>query len=217
MDNHTHTHGHSHDHIDIYCERTGPEFWSEPVNAITNAAFLIAAALAYFAARRSGEVKPATYTLITLIAAIGIGSFLFHTFAVTWAKFADVIPIILFQLLFIWVYTRDQISWGVGKTLILIGGFFGLSVLSGLMPYDWFNGSQGYAPALIFLIGFAIHQIKAQQRYELLIAACVFITSLTFRTIDMYVCEALPLGVHFLWHILNAVVLYLSVKSLMKS
>ena len=29
--------------IDGYCERTGPEYWSEPVNAVTNAAFLIAA------------------------------------------------------------------------------------------------------------------------------------------------------------------------------
>jgi hypothetical protein len=29
--------------VDAYCERTGPEYWSEPVNAVTNLAFLIAA------------------------------------------------------------------------------------------------------------------------------------------------------------------------------
>ena len=28
--------------IDAYCERTDPSYWSEPVNAVTNAAFLIA-------------------------------------------------------------------------------------------------------------------------------------------------------------------------------
>ena len=32
--------------IDIYCERTAPGFWDEPFNALTNAAFLIAAAAA---------------------------------------------------------------------------------------------------------------------------------------------------------------------------
>ena len=29
--------------IDAYCERLGPQFWAEPVNAATNGAFLIAA------------------------------------------------------------------------------------------------------------------------------------------------------------------------------
>jgi len=31
--------------IDLYCERTDASFWAEPANALTNAAFLIAAAL----------------------------------------------------------------------------------------------------------------------------------------------------------------------------
>ncbi len=29
--------------VNSYCERTDPGFWSEPVNALTNAAFLVAA------------------------------------------------------------------------------------------------------------------------------------------------------------------------------
>jgi hypothetical protein len=32
--------------IDLYCERTDASFWAEPANALTNAAFLIAAAAA---------------------------------------------------------------------------------------------------------------------------------------------------------------------------
>ena len=31
--------------VDVYCERTDFSFWSEPINALTNIAFLIAAAL----------------------------------------------------------------------------------------------------------------------------------------------------------------------------
>jgi hypothetical protein len=33
--------------LDLYCERTDLSFWAEPVNALSNAAFLIAAAFAY--------------------------------------------------------------------------------------------------------------------------------------------------------------------------
>ena len=31
--------------IDSYCERLGPDYWAEPVNALTNLAFVLAAAL----------------------------------------------------------------------------------------------------------------------------------------------------------------------------
>ena len=34
------------DPIDAYCERLGPGFWAEPLNAWTNLAFLLAALLA---------------------------------------------------------------------------------------------------------------------------------------------------------------------------
>jgi hypothetical protein len=37
--------------------------------------------------------------------------------------------------------------------------------------------------------------------------------SLIFRSIDMAVCPELPLGTHFLWHLLNAVVLYLLLRA----
>ena len=39
--------------------------------------------------------------------------------------------------------------------------------------------------------------------------AIIWTFSLTFRTIDMQVCDYThQLGTHFMWHILNAVVLY---------
>ena len=37
--------------IDLYCERTGPELWSEPLNALSNLAFIGVAALLW---RRAG-------------------------------------------------------------------------------------------------------------------------------------------------------------------
>jgi hypothetical protein len=32
--------------VDLYCERTDPSFWAEPINALSNLSFLLAAWLA---------------------------------------------------------------------------------------------------------------------------------------------------------------------------
>ena len=44
------------------------------------------------------------------------------------------------------------------------------------------------------------------------LAAAVFTLSLILRIIDLAICNALPLGTHFLWHICNAIVLYLALR-----
>ncbi len=44
--------------LDQYCERTAPAFWAEPVNALSNAAFVIAAVALLFAWRRSPGRRP---------------------------------------------------------------------------------------------------------------------------------------------------------------
>lgn len=40
--------------IDLYCERTTSAFWAEPVNALTNLAFVIAGLWGVAAVRRHG-------------------------------------------------------------------------------------------------------------------------------------------------------------------
>ena len=75
--------------VDGYCERIGPDFWAEPLNAVTNLAFLLAA----YALRRhlatvetiSGTRDPQSSVLIVILWAIGLGSLAFHTFATIWA------------------------------------------------------------------------------------------------------------------------------------
>jgi hypothetical protein len=41
--------------VNRYCERTDASYWSEPVNALSNAAFLVVALVVWPAARRAGD------------------------------------------------------------------------------------------------------------------------------------------------------------------
>jgi uncharacterized membrane protein len=41
----------------------------------------------------------------------------------------------------------------------------------------------------------------------LAIGAAILILSLTFRTLDEPLCGVVPVGTHFLWHILNGLML----------
>jgi len=82
--------------IDKYCERLGPEFWAEPFNAITNLSFIIAGL--YWLTRPGQNIWTKIFAINTII--IGIGSFLFHTFANGWSLLADVLPIMILMLIF---------------------------------------------------------------------------------------------------------------------
>ena len=62
--------------------------------------------------------------LAVILALIGIGSFLFHTFAQTWAGLADVLPILMFILVYIYVATRDYFDASRGVSWLAVVGFF---------------------------------------------------------------------------------------------
>ena len=202
--------------IDIYCERIDASFWSEPVNAITNGAFLVAAVL--LALRLRGSDDRAAWLLTGLVAAIGIGSFLFHTYATGWAAAADVFPILLFMLsaVAIGLRRRFNLPWQAAAlgtmAFLLTGILLAVTQLAIIIP----QGSVTYLPGLIMLILFAVALWRRGDPYAryFLVAAPVFFVSLTLRSIDLSVCEALPLGTHFGWHLLNAVTLYLVVLGL---
>jgi hypothetical protein len=208
----------THDHIDIYCERLDGTFWAEPINAITNAAFIIASILAVRLAMRvntGGALPVDTLFLSAMIGVIGVGSFLFHTFATPWSLMADVIPIFIYKLSFLALYARRVMRVSPLRVCMLMLGFIMLGYSTYALPKEWLNGSLGYAPALIFLVGYATYHYVTHkvERSLLFIASVVFIVSLTFRSIDMAVCDHLSIGVHYMWHILNAVVLYLTTRA----
>jgi hypothetical protein len=203
--------------IDLYCERTDASFWAEPANALTNVAFLIAAVAAFAQWRRQGECDggrdgPAL-ALIGVVVAVGLGSFAFHTMATRGAMLADVIPIAIFIYGYLLLALRRFLHLSAGVAIAIVVAYaVGAQAMSWLAPPGALNGSVGYLPALIALIAVA-RATRGPARRGLELAVMMFTISLALRTIDAAACDTFPLGTHFLWHLLNAAVLYVLLQT----
>ena len=218
--------------IRAYCERTDASFWAEPLNAVSNGAFLVAALSVAWRERKGAPADPVALALAGLIAVVGIGSFLFHTFAVRWSLLADVIPIVLFIYGYFLLAMRRLLGLGVLAAMVatvLFAGFsFGfepaLDAATGRSMGAATNGSLSYLPAVLALIGVAValflvrpdEPAARRAAVALLGIAGLFAVSLTLRTLDVALCRSLPSGTHFLWHLLNATVLYELVVTAMR-
>ncbi|WP_394151749.1 ceramidase domain-containing protein [Vibrio maritimus] len=201
------------DHIDLYCERLDSSLLSEPINAMTNGAFIAAGLVLSCKAKQTNWKGNA---LIILVFLIGIGSLFFHTFATGWARVLDVVPILMFQLLFVWTYLREIAKWSMLSVSIFVALFLCLVLFLRCFPQTW-NGSLTYIPAITLLFGFSFFQYinHLPGAGILLLASVLFTTSLIFRSIDDSICSYLEVGTHFLWHLFNSLVLYLCVSCLL--
>jgi hypothetical protein len=205
-------------YMDAYCERTTPGLLAEPLNAITNASFLIAAWVAWYLARRSGRLPADIRVLLWLSVATGIGSGLWHTYATAWALLLDIIPILLFLVWLFWLYLRSVAGVPAPVAAAAIAAFLVATVLAQRFA-GVLHGALYYTPALIFVLALGVYHARRREaaRYTLLAAAGATGLALVFRTLDQEVCAALPIGTHFLWHSLNGLAAYLAMRCLILS
>ena len=217
--------------IFAYCERgADPGFWAEPFNAATNAAFIVAALFAtrLWLSKPQQQRRWVDAYLIALLYAMGIGSFLFHTFATAWAALADTIPIGIFMVSYLAYALKRYLGLGWLLTFAGLVLFFVALWQASVTRCDGgpcLNGSFAYVPAFIVLL--LIGGVMVVQRHaagwSLVLAGCIFAVSLTFRTLDKSAClqtavlSSEPLGLHFMWHMLNATLLFILVRAALRS
>lgn len=205
------------DPVDLYCERSGAALLAEPINALTNLAFLVAAGVAFWQWHRRGGKDFPVLGLILILTLIGMGSLLFHIFATRAAMLADVIPIALFVFGYFFLVLRRFLRLELVPALVILAAFIALSQsLPFFVSPDALNGSFEYLLPLAALIVLGFFTPGRMRRQGLLAAAALFAVSLAFRTIDNTVCASIPLGTHFIWHLLNAGVLYLLIGTAMR-
>ena len=96
--------------MDAYCERVGMGLLAEPLNAVSNVSFLLAAWAAWVLAQRTGNLSAGVRALIALGASVGVGSILWHTYPTMPTLVLDSVPILIFVVWYIWLYARNVVG-----------------------------------------------------------------------------------------------------------
>jgi hypothetical protein len=227
------------EHVFLYCEHGRSEaLLAEPFNAASNAAFLLAALVALLLLlRRPREMRSADhFLLIALVFLIGLGSLAFHLLADRGSLLADVVPIDVFLLVYLGFALNRFLGVPPGWTVLTLIGFAAIVFLtmrlkcwSGGVGFpgaevtgvsECLNGSLVYLPALLAMA--VVGGLLAERRHPaapfILWAALIFAISVTFRSLDLALCDAYQIqgrkiGTHFVWHLLNGLALFLLLRA----
>src|SRR4028118_1078418 len=204
--------------MDAYCERVGMGLLAEPLNAFSNLSFLLAAWAAWVLASRTGNLSAGVRALIALGASVGVGSILWHTVPTMLTLILDSVPILIFIMWFIWLYARNVIGMRPPFAAASAAAFLVATLLDFPLA-GVLHGALVYPPGLIVTLVLGVFHARERRvaRFTLLAAAGVYLAALFFRTIDNEVCPVLPIGTHFLWHILIGLVTYLAMRPLILS
>ncbi len=198
--------------VDGYCERVDFTFWSEPVNAVTNAAFIIAAIWMW---RRTAGLLWGRILCVVLFA-IGVGSFLFHTHATLWAALADTIPIGIFILVYLFLVHWHVLNLKVWQALIAVFLFFpyAAAVVWAANQNGFFAISNFYwtVPILLFVYGIGLWRRDLATAQGFIVGGAILTLSITLRSIDELACDMLPMGTHYWWHLLNGLMLGIMIE-----
>lgn len=201
------------DFVDGYCERTAYGFWNEPVNAVTNLAFMVAAYVLWRAAGPHGRRSDPFFTVpLSLLIATGVGSFLFHTTATRWGGALDTAALSLCLLATVYAGARRWLGMAWLPALLWPAGMVAAALILGRLPLP---GAFYLGP---FVTGVALAVLLWRRRHPawgwIAAAVAVFVPSFIFRSLDEQLCDVWPVGTHFLWHILNGAVLGLAIAPL---
>ena len=204
--------------MDAYCERVGMGLLAEPLNAVSNVAFLLAAWAAWVVAKRTGALSAGVRALIAIGASVGIGSILWHTYPTMLTLILDSVPILIFIMWYIWLYVRNVVGMRPPFAVASAAAFLLATLLA--FPFAGvLHGAFVYTPGLVVTLVLGLFHARERRvaRFTLLAAAGVYLAALFFRTIDNEVCPVLPIGTHFLWHILIGLVTYQAMRTLILS
>jgi len=146
-----------------------------------------------------------------VLAAIGIGSYLWHTHATNWASLSDVAPIGIFILSYLFLVNRDILSWplwlaALGTLAFIPYAALLLPILSNI-PFVQVSNFYWTVPILLLIYGMALRHRHPKTAHGFIIGAVLLVFSITLRSIDETLCSRLPIGTHFLWHCFNGLML----------
>jgi hypothetical protein len=186
-----------------YCERSGlPGLFAEPLNFVSNLAFIIAAILIWRMLARTPVLSVRMHWDIFLLTAIifiiGMGSASWHSYPMAITHLLDVIPILVFILGYIAIFMIRvvRLSWGgaLAVVILFICLSFGAPQFLSTKPL---GGSGAYVPALsaMVLTSLAMFMLKNPHTWKMCLACALFSVSLSLRSVVFYLLAHILSGI----------------------
>ncbi|HYG38983.1 MAG TPA: ceramidase domain-containing protein [Cytophagales bacterium] len=192
-----------------YAETNMAQFIVEPWNALSSLLFLIPAL--YWAIKIRKQVKENAFIAycVPLLILGGLGSTLFHAFRTSsLLLLMDVLPILILTLS-VSTYFWQKIfnKWWLTTIVVAVGFILRRLVVDiGYFPYHTAaNISYAISGITIFLpILIVLFKTNFQKGSVIFSSILLFVLALTFREMDAWELNFLPMGTHFLWHFCTA-------------
>ena len=186
-----------------YCERTSLDAFAEPINAISNIAFIICGIVLMF--KKGMKLNPLPYSVIF----IGISSFLFHYIPTSLFSALDISSILLFVVIYNYMLTKNILKYSIFQSILSSIALIIISFLIGILFFKTIAGASSFYLGLLLYMIYILFLIKKIDYIKyFFIAIILFVISLILRSIDIYLCKFFSIGTHFIWHILNSLVIY---------
>lgn len=206
--------------MSLYCERTEPGWFAEPLNTVTGLAYFIAAWQAWKQLERARwREQWDLHLLALLIALVGLSSVLWHASGMLWLFWLDVAAAVFFAVGYWSAFLFRVPGFGVGGlslTWVLTGA--GLALFYLFVPGATAGTTLGYLPMLVILAAALTLAVRVDRRLarDLVLATAVFGLALVLRALDPVLCDWAVVGTHWLWHLLTAGLLFVLVDGLLR-
>lgn len=205
------------------CERHATGLMAEPLNVLSSLAFIIVAVSIYRFYHRHEDLDRKwiwdIHALTFLCGIIGINSVIFHAYPTPQTELLDTLSIVFFIIVYFW-----SVLFRIGRcnlfqaSVCFIAFVGGTHILVHQFPKA-LNDSIGYLSSMIALIVIAVHlYLKARpSSAHFMMASIVGVCSLFCRAIDRDICPDISFGTHFIWHTLNATLLYILLRQIVRN
>ncbi len=199
----------------LYCEQGSINQLFEPLNSLSNMFFVLSAILLFLYFQKKKITDSKSKLFIGLISAIGFGSLIWHIVPTEVTFFLDVIPIALFLIIYLFFLLEKIVKQRRMASLIM--GVYLLVVVLGFIifpvPFSSYGGI--YIATLLFLSGTVVAaRLKNVLFKQASMIFVLFLVAFITRQLDLILCSLFPFGTHFVWHMINAFIVYYGVKAL---
>ena len=197
----------------LHAQRAPDAWLVEPYNA-ASATLFIAVAL-YWLIKVAGRQQPFLTYAAVVLAVGGVGGTLYHALR-THVLFLvlDVVPILTLAVSAVYWFVERLAKSRWTAFAYTVGGLMGIFALIRtlriIMPGPVRGPVVGYGTLALFVIVpmlIFVVRTRFQHAYLVFVAIGAFALGMWFRAIDR--TDFLPIGTHFLWHTLGAVMTHL--------